>query len=157
MKINLLVVAKTQSSYLIEGEQEYLKRLTKYCSMEYTVIQPPKNAAKLQMLDLKKEEGKLFLTKIQNADFVVLLDEAGKQLSSVEFAAFLEKTFLRSPKRIVFIVGGAYGFSDEVYARADAKLSLSRMTFSHQMVRMIFLEQLYRAYSIMNKEPYHHD
>jgi len=156
MKINLLVVSKTNSSYLIAGENEYLKRLSKWCTVEYTVLNPPKNAAKLHIHELKNEEGKSFLNKIQSTDYVILLDENGQHMSSEDFAMFLEKTFLRSPKRLVFVVGGAYGFSDEVYQRADAKISLSKMTFSHQMVRMIFLEQLYRAYSIMNHEPYHH-
>ena len=157
MKIKLIVVGKTNSKFLLEGEKEYDKRLRHYCGFEQLTISDIKNGNKLTINDLKNKEGALILSKIDNNDLVILLDDKGKQYSSVEFSKFLQNKMLNSIKRLVFIVGGAYGFSDEVYARANSKISLSKMTFSHQMIRLIFKEQLYRAHTILKGEKYHHE
>lgn len=156
MKIKLLAIGKTNKSYFIEAELEYSKRLSKYIQFEKIELPDIKNAKNLSHDQLKQEEGKLILTKIDNQSFIVLLDENGKNMSSINFAKWLNNEMVRGHKHIVFIIGGAYGFSDEVYAKCNFKLSLSEMTFNHQMVRMIFIEQLYRGYSILNNEPYHH-
>jgi 23S rRNA (pseudouridine1915-N3)-methyltransferase len=156
MKITLLVIGKTVSEYLKTGEEEYLKRLKFYGNIEYCVIPAIKNAKSLTEEQQKTEEAKLFLSKIEASDFCVLLDEKGKNNTSEAFADFLNERMVSGIKNLVFIVGGAYGFSDQMYQRANQKLSLSQMTFSHQMVRLIFLEQLYRAFTILKGEPYHH-
>lgn len=157
MKINLIVVGKTVKPYLIEGEQEYEKRLKHYIGFSESVIPELKKASKLSVAQIKDKEGKLILEKVEKADWLVLLDENGKELNSVGFSQFLQKQMNSGMKRIVFVVGGAYGFSNDVYNRANQKISLSKMTFSHQMVRMIFKEQLYRALTILKSEPYHHN
>ena len=157
MKIKLIVVGKTNSPYLIQGEKEYEKRLNYYCNFEQLTILDVKNRSKFSASDLKKKEGDLILSKLDKSDLIILLDDQGKHYSSIDFSKFLQNKILNSVKKIVFIVGGAYGFSDEVYNRADLKFSLSKMTFSHQMVRMIFKEQLYRAFTILKGEKYHHE
>ena len=157
MKINILFLSKTKQAYLKEGETEYLKRLKKYVSVDITVIPDPKNASRLSPNELKKIEGQAIAKQLEKGTIVVLLDENGRQFGSREYSEWLQKRINSGPKSITFIVGGAYGFSDEVYKMAAFKVSLSKMTFSHQMVRLIFLEQLYRAFSILNNEPYHHD
>ncbi|MBG15852.1 MAG: 23S rRNA (pseudouridine(1915)-N(3))-methyltransferase RlmH [Crocinitomicaceae bacterium] len=157
MKIKLIVVGKTNVKYLKDGENEYEKRLKHYVKFEELVVGDVKNARNLNHQELKKKEGSLILSKIENIDFVVLLDDKGKMFSSYEFSNFIDQKILRSTKSLVFVVGGAFGFSDEVVKRANIKLSLSKMTFSHQMVRMIFKEQLYRAFTILKGEKYHHD
>lgn len=134
----------------------YEKRLSAYISFKQEVIADLKNTKNLSFNEQKEREGELFLKNIQKTDFVVLLDERGKQFSSEEFADFLQKRLNASTKQLVFIVGGAYGFSQAMYARADAQISLSKMTFSHQMIRLFFTEQLYRAFTILRNEPYHH-
>ena len=144
MKIRLIVVGKTNATYLVEGEKEYEKRLSYYIKFEEIIILDVKQAGKLSENELKKKEGQLILDKLQNSDHVILLDNKGKSYSSIELANFLQQKMNSSIKYLVFVVGGAYGFSDEVYQRANSKLSLSKMTFSHQMVRLIFKEQLYR-------------
>jgi len=156
MKIRLICVGKTEKAYLKDGESEYIKRLKHYCSFEKIEIPELKNAKKLREDQIKLEEGKLILAKIDSSEQLILLDENGKSFSSVGFSKYLQKKFNQGGKSIVFIVGGAYGFSDELYARADAKISLSEMTFSHQMVRLFFIEQIYRALTILKGEPYHH-
>ena len=156
MKITLLVIGKTLSEYLKTGENEYLKRLTFYGNIDCYVIPALKNAKSLTEEQQKTEEGKLLLSKIEPSDFCVLLDENGKNCTSEAFADFLNGKMVSGVKNLLFVVGGAYGFSDPVYQRANHKLSLSSMTFSHQMVRLIFLEQLYRAFTILKGEPYHH-
>ena len=156
MKITLLVIGKTLSDYLKVGEEEYLKRLKFYGNIDYCVIPAIKNAKSLTEEQQKTEESKLFLSKIEDSDFCVLLDEKGKTGTSETFADFINGKLMSGIKHLVFIVGGAYGFSDLMYQRANQKLSLSPMTFSHQMVRLIFLEQLYRAFTILKGEPYHH-
>lgn len=156
MKIKLICVGKTVSEYLQAGEKEYLDRLQHYGKVETTVIPELKNARKLTQDQIKKEEGALILKQCSAGDTLLLLDENGKIFTSVQFAEFLQQKFNQGGKTLLFVVGGAYGFSDEVYARANGKISLSKMTFSHQMVRLFFLEQLYRAFTILRNEPYHH-
>ena len=157
MKIKLIVVGKTNTAYLKTGENEYENRLKHYCNFEEIIINDVKNGSKLSKNELKIKEGNLILKTLESIDKVILLDNNGKIYSSNEFSNFLKKNMLNSTKNLVFIVGGAYGFSEKVYNRADNKLSLSKMTFSHQMVRLIFKEQLYRAFTIIRGEKYHHE
>lgn len=157
MKITFLCIGKTGKKFLEEGEEEYINRLKHYIKLDRIELPDLKNAKKLTKEQIKKEEGLLFLDKIPKGDELVLLDERGKHYSSVEFSAFLERKNISGLKGVTFLVGGAYGFSDEVYAKANGKISLSAMTFSHQMIRMIFFEQLYRAFTILKGEPYHHE
>lgn len=157
MKICLLVIGKTDAAYIREGIAEYEKRLVKYVPYEMKVLPDVKYVKNRTEVQQKEREGELLLGQFQESDWVVLLDERGKQYSSVEFAAYLEQRMVAGVKRLVFVVGGPYGFSEGVYARANDRVSLSRMTFSHQMVRMIFVEQFYRAMTILKGEPYHHE
>ena len=157
MKIKLIVVGKTNAKYLLEGENEYENRLKHYTKFEETIIPDVKQPGKLNENELKKKEGHLILGKLESSDHVILLDDKGKSHSSIEFAHFLQQKMNSGLKLLVFVVGGAFGFSDEVYQRANSKLSLSKMTFSHQMVRLIFKEQLYRGFSILRGEKYHHE
>ncbi len=156
MKIKLICVGKTTSSYLIEGENEYLKRLKHYNSVEKIEIPELKNAKKMGQSEIKKQEGNLILSKIDTSDYLILLDENGQEFNSISFSKFIQKRMNAGGKSIVFIIGGAYGFSNEVYNRAQSRLALSKMTFSHQMVRLFFLEQLYRSFTILKGQPYHH-
>tara|TARA_B100000768_G_scaffold46738_1_gene45571 strand:+ start:668 stop:1141 length:474 start_codon:yes stop_codon:yes gene_type:complete len=156
MKIRLIVIGKTNASYLKTGESDYEDRLKHYCKFEELLIPQVKNGGKLTHNDLKIKEGKLILKSITPNDQVILLDEKGKSFSSIDFSNLLNQKLLDSTKRLVFVVGGAFGLSEEVYKRADSKLSLSKMTFSHQMLRLIFKEQLYRAFTILKGEKYHH-
>ena len=157
MKIVLLTIGKTREKYLIEGVSQFQNRLTHYCAFEIIEIPNIKNAKNLSISELIKKEGKLILKTLQNSDYMLLLDEKGKRSSSIEFSKKLQNWMLSGKKCLVFVVGGSYGFSDEVYKRANEKLCLSKMTFSHQMVRLFFVEQLYRAYTILSNKPYHHD
>ncbi len=157
MNITLLVVGKTDKDYINAAVDEYFKRIKHYLNFECKVIKDIKNAKSVTTAMQNKMEGEKILEELQNSDYVVLLDENGKNLSSKEFAAFIEKQSLSGLKNLVFVIGGPYGFSEDVYARANYKLSLSRMTFSHQLVRAIFAEQLYRGLSILNNDPYHHE
>jgi 23S rRNA (pseudouridine1915-N3)-methyltransferase len=157
MRVTFLCIGKTGKKFLEEGEEEYVNRLKHYVKLERIELPDLKNARKLTKEQVKKEDGVLFLSKIPQGDELILLDERGKQYSSVEFSSFLERKNVSGIKGVTFLVGGAYGFSDEIYARANGKISLSTMTFSHQMIRMIFFEQLYRAYTILKGEPYHHE
>jgi len=157
MKVKLILIGKTDSKYINEGNAEYQKRLKHYINTEVVVIPDIKNSKNLSEEQQKKKEGELILNQIKEGDFLILLDENGKQFSSVEFSKFIEKQMISGLKNLVFIVGGPYGFSDDVYKKANSKISLSKMTFSHQMVRLIFLEQLYRAMTIIKGEPYHHN
>lgn len=156
MKICLLVIGKTDAAYIRAGIEEYEKRLTRYVPYEMKVLPDVRNAKNMPEALQKEKEGAMLLEQLQATDWVVLLDENGKQHSSVGFSEFLAQKMLGGTKRLVFVIGGPYGFSDAAYRRAHDKISLSRMTFSHQMVRMIFTEQLYRAMTIMKGEPYHH-
>lgn len=157
MKIQLLVIGKTGSDYINTGINQYLNRLKHYIPMELKILPDVKNTRKLTEEQQKAAEGEMFLASLQPGDTVVLLDERGKELTSREFATFIEKKMNTVARNLVFIVGGPYGFSPAVYERADEKLSLSRMTFSHEMVRLFFIEQVYRAMTILRGEPYHHD
>jgi 23S rRNA (pseudouridine1915-N3)-methyltransferase len=156
MKICLLVIGKTDESYLQSGIGIFLKRIPHYIAFEMKVIPDLKNSKNLSEQQQKEKEGELILQQINLSDELFLLDEQGMESSSVEFARFLEKKMVAGIKRLVVVIGGPYGFSNNVYSRANGKISLSRMTFSHQMVRLIFVEQLYRAMTILKGEPYHH-
>lgn len=156
MKISLLVIGKTDEAYLQKGLEIFLKRIPHYAPFEMKVIPDIKNAKNLSGEQQKDKEGELILQHILPSDEMYLLDENGLEVSSVDFARFLEKKMLSGIKRMVFVIGGPYGFSGSVYSRAIGKISLSKMTFSHQMVRLIFAEQLYRAFTILKGEPYHH-
>lgn len=157
MKITLLTVGKTDIKWVSEGLEVYSSRLRHYIGFDLVEIPELRNASSLSRDQIKTAEGKLILSKVKPGDDVILLDEHGKEFRSIEFAAMLEKKMSFASKDIVFVIGGAYGFSPEVYSRADSKLSLSKMTFSHQMVRTIFAEQLYRAFTIIKGEAYHHE
>lgn len=156
MKICLLVVGKTDDTYLQNGIEIYLKRIPHYIPFEMKIIPDLKNSKNLSEEQQKEKEGELILQQLNSSDEVLLLDELGFEASSADFARFLEKKMGSGTKRLVFIIGGPYGFSGSVYSRAHGKFSLSKMTFSHQMVRLIFTEQLYRAMTILKGEPYHH-
>lgn len=156
MKITFIIVGKTEDAYLKEGIDKYLKRLKHYVKFEIAEIPELKNTKALTPEQQKAKEAELIIKKLSVTDHVILLDENGIQLSSPQFAAYIDKKALGSVSNLVFIVGGPYGFDNSVYQRANDKLSLSRMTFSHQMVRLFFVEQVYRAFTIMKGEPYHH-
>jgi 23S rRNA (pseudouridine1915-N3)-methyltransferase len=157
MKITLLVIGKTDAAYLREGLNEYLKRLKHYVNFEIEVIPDIKKAKKLSAENQKKLEGELIVGKKAVGKEIHLFDENGKTFSSRELATFLEKKMLSGLKELVFVIGGPYGFSDAVYKNASSKISLSRLTFPHQMVRLLCTEQIYRAFTILKGEPYHHD
>lgn len=157
MKIVLLTIGKTNERYLVDGIQHYQNRLKHYMPFDIIEIPNIKKAQNLSKTELKRKEGLLITQYIQSTDYVILLDDKGKTSSSLEFAQKLESWLNSGKKRLLFVVGGAYGFSDEIYSKASRKCSLSKMTFSHQMVRLFFAEQLYRAFTILKNEPYHHE
>lgn len=157
MKVKLIIIGKTKSKFLLDGENEYQKRLKHYCKFSELIIPNIKKAGKLSKEVLKEKEGYLILGSLKKSDYVILLDDKGLALTSIEFSELLNKKMVSSTNELVFVVGGAFGFSESVYKRANTKLSLSKMTFSHQMVRMIFKEQLYRAFTIIKGEKYHHE
>ena len=157
MKICLLTVGKTDIGWVREGLETYSSRLSHYVPFSVCEIPELKNTSALTRTQIKEREGELILKAIKPTDRVILLDERGKEYRSVEFAEKIRRLSLAGGKDIVFVIGGAYGFSEAVYARSVGKISLSRMTFSHQMVRTIFAEQLYRAFTIIKGEPYHHE
>jgi 23S rRNA (pseudouridine1915-N3)-methyltransferase len=157
MKITLLTVGKTDKDWVKQGLNIYISRLQHYIPFNISEIPELKNVSALTKEQIKDKEGELILKSIKPADDVILLDEHGKEYTSTGFASFLQKKMALEGRDIVFVIGGAYGFSDAVYKRANSKISLSQMTFSHQMVRAIFAEQLYRAFTIMKGEPYHHE
>ncbi|MCR5579098.1 MAG: 23S rRNA (pseudouridine(1915)-N(3))-methyltransferase RlmH [Prevotella sp.] len=156
MKTVLLQVGKTVNKHFIAGIDDYAERISHYMPFEIVTIPELRNTKNLSEEQQKTTEGDLILRQIQPSDTVVLLDEHGKELRSVDYARWLEQK-QQTARRLVFVIGGPYGFSEAVYARANEKLSLSKMTFSHQMVRLIFTEQLYRACTIIKGEPYHHE
>ncbi|ADY37895.1 Ribosomal RNA large subunit methyltransferase H [Phocaeicola salanitronis DSM 18170] len=156
MKFMLLVVGKTVEKHYIAAIEDYLQRIRHYISFDIEVIPELKNTKSLSTGQIKEKEGELIVKALQPGDVPVLLDEHGKEFRSIEFAAWIERK-MHTAKRLVFIIGGAYGFSQAVYQAAQEKISLSKMTFSHQMIRLIFTEQLYRAMSILNNSPYHHE
>lgn len=157
MKIALLTVGKTDRDWVKQGLDIYMARLKHYITFSVNEIPELKNVSALSKEQIKAKEGDLILKNIRPTDEVILLDEHGKEYSSLEFASLLQNKINYESKDIVFVIGGAYGFSEPVYKRANSKISLSRMTFSHQMVRAIFAEQIYRAFTIMKGEPYHHE
>jgi len=156
MKITLLVSGKTDADYLDKGIGIYEKRLTHFLPFEIIVVPALKDSRNLSQAQQKQREGESLLAKVNTTDLLILLDEKGKQFSSVQFSEWINQKMVLGTKRLVFVIGGPYGFSEELYQRADELLSLSAMTFSHQMVRLIFAEQLYRAFSILKGLPYHH-
>ena len=157
MKILLLTIGNTDNKYIKEGIDDYIKRLSFYRPFETRVIPDLKNRNALSV-DLQKEkEGQLIMNQVQTGDYLILLDERGTEFTSVEFSKWIEKRMIAGIRQIVFIIGGPYGFSKLIYQRSDFKISLSQLTFSHQMVRLIFVEQVYRAMTIIKNEPYHHE
>lgn len=151
-----MVIGKTDEPYLQKGIDLFLKRIPHYVPFELKIIPDLKNSKNLSEDQQKEKEGELIIQQLTGFDELILLDEQGTEVSSVAFARFLEKKMLSGIKRLVFVIGGPYGFSESVYSKAAGKISLSKMTFSHQMVRLIFTEQLYRAMTILKGEPYHH-
>lgn len=157
MKVSLLLVGKTVNKHFVELIDEYAGRVKHYIGFEIVTIPELKNTKNLSVDQQKQMEGELILKQLQPGDNVVLLDEHGKEFRSIEFSKYMEQKMLSVNKRLVFVIGGPYGFSQDVYGKANEKISLSKMTFSHQMIRLIFVEQLYRAMTIMKGEPYHHE
>ncbi|MCE5177592.1 MAG: 23S rRNA (pseudouridine(1915)-N(3))-methyltransferase RlmH [Porphyromonadaceae bacterium] len=157
MKIILLSVGKTDNKQFAQLLDEYRKRVNFYIPFETQIVPDIKNRKNISEKEQKTLEGNLLFKSLLSTDYVVLLDDKGKQFSSVEFAGYLEKKSHTVPKRLVFMIGGPYGFSQEIYDAANEKISLSKMTYTHQMVRLIFTEQLYRAMTILHNEPYHHE
>ncbi len=157
MQIELIVIGKTDPKEVAALVELYAKRVNFYCRFAVTTLPDIRNTRHLTSRQQRTAEGEALLRQFTDGDYVVLLDERGDEMRSVEFAAWLQKRLNSGMKRLVMVIGGPYGFSDAVYARADARLSLSRMTFSHQIVRAIFAEQIYRAFAILNNEPYHHE
>jgi 23S rRNA (pseudouridine1915-N3)-methyltransferase len=157
MKVTLIVVGKTADARIQSLIEDYRDRLKHYIPFEMIVIPELKSTKNLSFEQQKEKEGELLLKSFLPGDVIVLLDEHGKELKSTEFATWMQKKQVNVSKRLVFVIGGPYGFSPAIYNAANDKLSLSRMTFSHQMVRLVFIEQLYRAMTILNGEPYHHE
>lgn len=156
MKITILVIGKTSAPFLKEGIDIYLKRLNHYCKYSYTEL-PDSNQKGVLATDLKKREGELILKNLKPDDLLVLCDERGEQFTSRDFSTFLQRKMNSGAKNMTLVIGGAFGFSEEVYNRAQHQISFSKMTFSHEMIRLILCEQLYRAYTILKGESYHHD
>ena len=157
MKIVLAVVGKMAGGYLSKGIEEYVSRLKHYIPFEIQYIADAKNTKNISQEQQKAAEGRNILATLDTSDVVVLLDEHGREMTSVQFSEYIQKRMSSGARRVVFVIGGPYGFSQEVYDRANEKISLSKMTFSHEMVRVIFAEQIYRAFTILNHEPYHHE
>ena len=156
MRITLIAVGKTEDKYLIEGIDKYLNRLKHYINFNILIIPDVKNTKNLTEAQQKSKEAELISKQINPTDVVILLDEKGKKHSSVSFSDYLNKQMIGSVHHLVFIIGGPYGFDESIYKRSNTSISLSDMTFSHQMVRLFFVEQLYRGFSILKNEPYHH-
>ncbi|MHC8950490.1 23S rRNA (pseudouridine(1915)-N(3))-methyltransferase RlmH [Sphingobacterium hungaricum] len=157
MKITLICIGKTDDKYIDTGIEKYVNRLKHYTNFSLQIIPDLKNVKNLTQELQKEKESQLIFKHISNLDLVILLDEKGKEYRSVEFAKFIEAKQIASTQSIVFVVGGPYGFHQSLYTRANQLISLSKMTFSHQMIRLFFIEQVYRAYSILKGEPYHHE
>ncbi|MDR1981964.1 MAG: 23S rRNA (pseudouridine(1915)-N(3))-methyltransferase RlmH [Tannerellaceae bacterium] len=157
MKTLFIAIGKTEAPYLLEAIEIYRKRLEHYVSFDMLTIPAARQTKNLPESRQKEKEGEQIVKALEAGDYVVLLDEKGKEYTSLQFAAYMEKKMCAVPKRLVFVAGGPYGFSDAVYRQAAEKMSLSRMTFSHQMIRLLFVEQLYRAMTILHNEPYHHE
>ncbi|NVK49097.1 MAG: 23S rRNA (pseudouridine(1915)-N(3))-methyltransferase RlmH [Cyclobacteriaceae bacterium] len=157
MQIKIIAIGKTDHSAIQELQELYINRLNHYIRVDWEIIPDLKNTKSLTQAQQKSKEGELILKKINSSDFVLLLDEKGKSFSSVEFSDFLQQKMNSGIKQLVLVIGGPYGFSEEIYQRANSKISLSKMTFSHQMIRPFLAEQLYRAMTILRGEPYHHE
>lgn len=157
MTLELILIGKTDSKEVASLVEMYARRVNFYCKFTITALPDVRNTKNLTTNRQRTAEGEAILRQLSEGDYVVLLDERGDEMRSVDFAFWLQKRLNSGLKRLVFVIGGPYGFSDEVYRRADARLSLSRMTFSHQIVRAIFAEQIYRAFTILRNEPYHHE
>jgi 23S rRNA (pseudouridine1915-N3)-methyltransferase len=157
MKIALLQIGKTNEKYVSDGVEEYSRRIRKYSGFEIITIPELRNTKNMPVAEQKLKEGEKILNHLSVEDYVILLDEKGKEFSTKEFSLQLEKIFMLQVKRIVFVIGGPFGFSVEAYKRGDLRLSLSRFTFSHQLVRLLFAEQLYRIFTVIRGEPYHHE
>lgn len=157
MSIELIVIGKTDSKEIAALVEMYAKRVNFYCRFSITTLPDVRNTKSLTVKQQRTAEGEAILRQFTDGDYIALLDERGDELRSVEFAQWVQKRLASGMKRLVLVIGGPYGFSEEVYARANAKLALSRMTFSHQIVRAIFAEQIYRAFTILQNEPYHHE
>jgi len=157
MKITLLQTGKTTDKHVAELVDLYTNRIKKYSAFDIVTLPELKNTKNMPVQEQKSKEATKIIQSLTDDDYVILLDEKGKELRTIEFAGALEKMFFLPKKRIIFIIGGPWGFSEEVYIRADFKLSLSKMTFPHQLVRLLFLEQLYRVFTIIKGEPYHHE
>ena len=157
MKIKLLVIGKTDDKNLGQLIEKYQQRLSHYINFDVEIIPDIKNVKNLSQLQQKEKEGELILSKLKNTDQMVLLDEKGKEFRSLDFANFLQKKMNSGIKQLVLVIGGPYGFSKSVYKKTTGKISLSKMTFSHQMIRLFIVEQLYRGFTILKNEPYHHE
>ena len=155
MKVEFWVIGKTNEHYLKEGIELYIKRLSHYLPFQMVTIPDVKTSKGMKSLQLKNKEGEAILQKLKSEDLLILLDEKGKSFHSLAFAQYVDQLLMKPGRRLIFLVGGAYGFSEDLYGRAQGKLSLSAMTFSHQMIRLFFVEQLYRAMTILRNEPYH--
>lgn len=156
MNIKLIAIGKTDNKQLQTLIEDYQKRLSHYIKFEFEIIPDLKNVKHLSETQQKEKEGELILAKTQNSDILILLDENGKQMNSIAFSNYLQKHMNSGIKTLIFVIGGPYGFSEDLYNRANGTLGLSKMTFSHQMVRLFFIEQLYRGFTILKNEPYHH-
>lgn len=157
MSIKLIRIQETTEGFVKQGEDEYLKRIDRFANMDVVTIRLPKKFNHLSPQELKMKEAEKILSNLQTNDFVVLLDEKGKQLSSLEFAQFLEEKLAFGGGNLIFVIGGAYGFAAEIYQRTNFQLSFSKMTTTHQLIRLFFLEQLYRAFTIIQNHPYHNE
>ena len=157
MKITVLLIGKTTEKHVSEGIDIYINRIKRYCKFEIITIQDIKNTKNMPESEQKIKEGKKILDLLSADDYCVLLDEHGVEYNTLELSEWLNKRMSTSTKNIYFVIGGPYGFSDEVYARSDFKLALSRLTFPHQLVRLLFMEQLYRTFTVIKGEPYHHE
>lgn len=157
MNIKLILTGKTNFDFVSEGFLEYEKRLRHYIRFETCIIPELKNTKSLSVAEQKEKEADMQLKAFDKCDYIVLLDDKGKEFTSASFAEFLKRRMIAGNKTLAFVIGGPYGFSDRIYKVANEKMSLSRMTFSHQIVRVLFAEQLYRAFTIINNEPYHHE
>ena len=157
MQIKLIAIGKTDKSQLQQLIEDYQKRLNYYVKFSFEIIPDLKNIKNLSESQQKEKEGELILKKVNPSDSLILLDEKGKQMDSISFSKYLQKHMNSGIKQLVFVIGGPYGFSQELYAKSQGKISLSKMTFSHQMIRLFFVEQLYRGFTILKNEPYHHE
>lgn len=156
MKISIWTIGKAHEPYIKEGVSDFTKRISRYFPVEWTIISPPKNASQLSEPDLKKKEGELIVNALKEDDTLIVLDEHGKEFTSEQLATYIQTNANERTRNMVFLIGGAYGIDNAVFERAKTKWSLSRLTFPHQLVRLILAEQIYRACTILRNEKYHH-